>query len=98
MAAVRNALAALDQANGLVIKEDADDLATAYNALARIVESNKDNQMKPYTVVLMRPDYLTDNYGMDTYTAHVEEKGILEAIARGQKEAFHADGGIAQQC
>lgn len=44
-----------------------------------------------YTVVLMRPDYMTEDYGQDCYVALVWAKGLYEARSAGQKEAWEAD-------
>jgi hypothetical protein len=46
-----------------------------------------------YTVLVQRPDWIADPYGLDTYLAlaHVEAQSVLEAqgIARG--EAWDSD-------
>ena len=55
--------------------------------------------MKPYTVVLLRPEYLTEEsgeeygeeYGLDTYVASVQAGGLSEAITTAQNEVFAAD-------
>lgn len=46
-----------------------------------------------FTVVLLRPDYLAENYGEDTYVALVEvdEDDVLTALDAAQVEAFMAD-------
>lgn len=49
--------------------------------------------MKPYTVLLLRPDYIADNYGQDTYLAHVNANNPDEAVTAAQVEAYNADGG-----
>jgi len=38
----------------------------------------------PFTVLMLYPDYATDNYGEDTYLAHVEAKGPEEAVKVAQ--------------
>ena len=42
---------------------------------------------KPYTVLLLYPDYIADNYGEDTYLAHVEADNIDDALTEAQLEA-----------
>ena len=51
--------------------------------------------IKKYTVVLLRPDYLADDYGVDTYTAYVEAETIGQAVKKAQKDVFHSDENIA---
>lgn len=46
---------------------------------------------QPYTVLLLRPDYVADNYGQDTYQAHVTAANVEEAITKGQEQAVEAD-------
>lgn len=47
--------------------------------------------MKPYTIILLRPDYMTDDFGHDTFTDHVEARDIDLAIKTAQLQACHAD-------
>jgi len=49
--------------------------------------------MRPvkYSVLLLRPDYVADDYGQDTYMAHVWGTSVDQAIERAQKEAAEAD-------
>jgi hypothetical protein len=44
-----------------------------------------------YTVLLLRPDYIADEFGKDTYLAHVVADGVDEAIKLGQREAWDVD-------
>lgn len=44
-----------------------------------------------YTVLLLRPDYTTADYGEDTYMAHVEADGVPAAIEVAQLEAVECD-------
>lgn len=44
-----------------------------------------------YTVVLLRPEVISDDYPIDTYTAYVEETGIKEAIRAAQIQAFKSE-------
>ncbi len=48
----------------------------------------------PFTVLLMYPDYATDNYGEDTFLAHVDAHGPEEAVrvAQGFAYASYMDG------
>ena len=43
--------------------------------------------MKKYTVLLLRPDYIADNYGEDTYMDHVNAESVEQAQAAAQKRA-----------
>ena len=47
--------------------------------------------MKPYTVLLLYPDYLADNYGEDTYQAWVDAQSVTEAASKAQLEAAGDD-------
>jgi hypothetical protein len=53
--------------------------------------------MNNYTVLLLRPDYIADEFGKDTYLAHVVANGAAEAAQAAQREArdadFASDGG-----
>ena len=46
---------------------------------------------KPYTVLLLYPDYMTDNFGQDTYLAHVEAGDPESAVVQAQKWAMTAN-------
>jgi hypothetical protein len=45
-----------------------------------------------YTVLLLRPDYIADQYGEDTYLAHVTAGNPTEALAEARREVAKADG------
>lgn len=47
--------------------------------------------MKDYTVLLLRPEYIADAFGQDTYMTHVEAGGVREAQHKAQLEAIHED-------
>lgn len=47
--------------------------------------------MNKYTVLLLRPEYMADNFGQDTYLAHVEALDVLSAQELAQWEANLAD-------
>jgi hypothetical protein len=46
-----------------------------------------------YTVILLRPDYVADVFGQDTYLAHVEASVSSDAVIRAQIEANEQDDG-----
>lgn len=41
-----------------------------------------------YTVILLFPDYLADNYGEETFLTTVRATNVLEAQMRAQEEAW----------
>lgn len=47
--------------------------------------------MKRYTVLLMRPDYMTDDSGSDTYLGWVKASTINEAIQKARADAVAHD-------
>lgn len=49
--------------------------------------------MRPYTVLLLRPDYIAEPYGQDTYMAHVEAENPVNAIEAAQIEVWNEDAG-----
>jgi hypothetical protein len=46
---------------------------------------------QPYTVLVLRPDYESKNYGQDTFLAHVDAYDAAHAQRLAQKEAADAD-------
>jgi hypothetical protein len=48
---------------------------------------------KDYTVILMRPDYVADNFGQDSYVAWVTAMNPDAAIRAAQQEAYTIDMG-----
>jgi len=44
-----------------------------------------------YTVILQRPDYVTDDFGFDIYTAFVDEANINFAVAAARDEVRKVD-------
>lgn len=52
---------------------------------------SKNTGKRKYTVVLLRPDYVTDDYGHDVVVAHVEEKDVVSAQRTAQKEVSLKD-------
>ncbi|MDX9971931.1 MAG: hypothetical protein RBU21_02965 [FCB group bacterium] len=42
---------------------------------------------KPYTVLLLYPDYIASNYGQETYSLWVEAINPEGAVAEAQEEA-----------
>lgn len=49
--------------------------------------------MKPYTVLLLRPDYIAEPYGQDTYLAHVDANNPDEAVVAAQMQVWNEDHG-----
>lgn len=49
--------------------------------------------MRPYTVLLLRPDYIAEPYGQDTYLAHVFADWPDDAVEAAQIEAWNEDKG-----
>ena len=54
--------------------------------------------MHKYTVILLYPDYIADNYGQETYLAHVTANSPELAVRAAQTRAFtdnpeYADNG-----
>ena len=49
------------------------------------------NDLMKYTVVLLRPDYMAEQYGTDIYVAYVKARDIKSAVAKAQKEVYRAD-------
>ena len=47
--------------------------------------------MSKYTVLLLRPDYIAECYGIDTYTAHVTADNVVAAVIQAQNEVFVLD-------
>lgn len=42
--------------------------------------------LKPFTVLLLYPDYVSDNFGHETYLAHVTASGRHAAVLAAQRE------------
>jgi hypothetical protein len=51
---------------------------------------------KPYTVVLLYPDYATDDYGADTYTTCVQAADRYAAAPLAQAEALSGNLGMVE--
>ena len=47
--------------------------------------------MKRFTVLLLRPDYVADGFGEDTYLAHVRARTPRAAIKLAQQEVKALD-------
>lgn len=47
--------------------------------------------MKPYTVLLLRPDYIVSGCDPSTYLAHVTAEDVVRAQALAKQEAWEAD-------
>lgn len=46
--------------------------------------------MKPFTILLLYPDYIADNYGHETYLAHAYGSSVENAILHARIEARDA--------
>lgn len=46
--------------------------------------------MEPFTVLLLYPDYLSENYGEETYTAWVDAYDPTHAVKLAQQQALRA--------
>lgn len=51
----------------------------------------KGNALKPYSVLLLYPDYIASNYGQETYFAHVGSANVKEAIKAAQETVAEAN-------
>ncbi len=47
--------------------------------------------MTRYTILLLRPDYLADAFGQDTYLTHVSEPSVEAAQHAARVEVSEAD-------
>ena len=47
--------------------------------------------MTKYTVLLLRPDYVADGFGTDTYLAQVEADSVGAAVLAAQAEVAEID-------
>jgi hypothetical protein len=47
--------------------------------------------MKKFTVLLLRPDYVADGFGTDTYLAQVEADSTSAAVLAAQAEVVKGD-------
>ena len=47
--------------------------------------------MKKYTVLLLRPDYVADGFGTDTYMAQVEADSVEASVLAAQAEVAKLD-------
>lgn len=70
-------------------KETKNEIKTMTEAERRAV----DDKHNSWTVLLLRPDYATDDFGKDTFTAQVRAPTPAAAIAKARKEAIVCDGG-----
>lgn len=53
---------------------------------------------KPYTVLLLRPDYMTDYYGTDTYLAHVDAPDPQSAVDIAKDEQDEPEDYVCLFC
>jgi hypothetical protein len=59
--------------------------------------TEKTMQTLPFTVLLMRPDYLAEQYGTDTYLAQVDAAHREGAIKAAQIQA-HGNDQLTEEC
>ena len=52
--------------------------------------------MRKFTVILMRPDYLAEEFGKDNCIAHVRAQDHEQAVRFAQADVDIADGHAAQ--
>ena len=52
---------------------------------------------KPYTVMVLRPDYAAQNYGQDTFLSHLMAHSVATAQRLARIEACNADGNDAPE-
>lgn len=55
------------------------------------VYSQREKEMKTYTILLLRPDYIADEFGKDTYLTHVRAESVETAEVAAQVEAYTGD-------
>ena len=53
---------------------------------------NLDDDLPVFTIILKRPEYATDGYGLDTYPTTVSAADMDVAIAEAKAECCAADG------
>lgn len=49
------------------------------------------DEKKPYTVLLLRPDYVAQEFGKDTFCAYIYAKDAQDAVDKARKEACLVD-------
>lgn len=54
--------------------------------------------MKPYTVILIYPDYIASQYGEEFWYDHVEAENVAQAIETAQQNAQHANRAYESGC
>lgn len=54
-------------------------------------EMDRASKMKPFTVILLYPDFLSDNYEQETYIAHVLASDPKDAAHAAQLQALEAN-------
>lgn len=50
--------------------------------------------MKEFTVILMRPESVSETYGQDVYSAHVEAEHARFAVPPALSQVVEADKGL----
>lgn len=75
--------AVIDDGNESMTHEDA-------LAHARFLQQEH-GRVRPYTVLVLRPDYMVANYGQDTFLRHVNATSPLQAQRIARRQAANAD-------
>lgn len=52
--------------------------------------------LKPYTVILLYPDYAADSFGHDTYIDCVQAQSAEKAAQRCKQQAYEANDDIEE--
>lgn len=54
--------------------------------------TNLDDGLQTFTIILLRPEYATDDYGRDTFTTEITEVNQEVAIIEAKAECCAVDG------
>ncbi|WP_087746391.1 MULTISPECIES: hypothetical protein [unclassified Acidovorax] len=76
--------AVIDNGSESMTHEDALEHVRALQAATEVVHGR-------YTVLVLRPDWIADPYGQDTYMAHVMAGSVETAQIAAQREAYQCD-------
>ncbi|PTT35469.1 hypothetical protein DBR23_23480 [Acidovorax sp. HMWF018] len=72
--------------------DDGNESMTHEDALAHVRSLQQEcGRVRPYTVLVLRPDYAATNYGQDTFLSHVNATSPLQAQQIARREAAEAD-------
>lgn len=73
------------------IRDGSGTKATDADSSPSVPDESVSETEKPYTVLLLRPDYLADPFGQDTFCSFVYGKTAEEAIAAARAEVCESD-------